>query len=101
MKDLRVLVESYSHRSLGAHNEIGVSLDGQNVLISETTSGRENAAGRYSGEIEIDLSGDERFAGVKEFWVHFTMINSSGVKTGQSNDIRALRVSGTVVAQER
>jgi hypothetical protein len=73
-----------------------VSLDGENVLVSETTSGRENASGRYVGEIEFDLTGDERFAGATELWVHFTMINTSGVRTGNSNDIRTLTVSGTL-----
>lgn len=96
MTKVRVMVESYSHRSLGAHNEVGVSLDGENVLVSETTSGRENASGRYVGEIAFDLSGDERFAGATELWVHFTMINTSGVRTGNSNDIRILEVSGTL-----
>ncbi len=97
MTDVRVLIESYSHQQLGAHNEIGLSLDGENALVSETTSGRENATGRYVGEIEMDISADERFAGATELWVHFTMVNTSGVKTGRSNDIQTLQVTGTLV----
>ena len=96
IQDLHIVVESYSHRQLGARNDIGVSLDGETPLVSETTSGREDASGRYVGTIEFDLSADERFAGATEVWVHFTMVNSSRVVTGRSNDIHGLTLSGTL-----
>lgn len=92
----KVAIESYSHRQLSARNEIGVSLDGETPLLTATTSGLEDASGRYVGTVELDLSADERFAEAQELWVHFTMINTAGVKTNVSNDIRRLEVSGTL-----
>ncbi len=94
IEDALVAVESYSHRSLSAHNEIGVSLDGESPLLTASTSGRESESGRYDGTIEFDLSEDERFADATELWVHFTMINSSGADTNTSNSIKRLEVSG-------
>jgi len=97
MRDLRIAIESYSHQQLGAYNEIGVSLDGQNLLVSDTTRGKENASGRYVGTIEFDLADDERFAGATELWLHVTLINTAGVQTGRSNAIHLLEISGTLV----
>jgi hypothetical protein len=94
MSKIRVTVESYSHKQLAAHNEIGVSLDGENLLVTETTAGKEDPSGRYVGTVELDLSQEERLAGVGEFWVHFTMINKATKRTNRSNDIRRLEVSG-------
>ncbi len=91
-----VSIESYSHRSLGAHNEFGVSLDGEEPLLTATTSGRESESGRYTGTIEFDLTENERFEGATEFWVHATLINSSGADTNRSNDLQMLRVSGAL-----
>jgi hypothetical protein len=92
----KVLIESYHHKSLAAHNQIGVSLDGETPLLTATTRGLEDANGSYVGTTEFDLSSDERFAGATEFWVHFTMINSAGIHTNGSNDIRRLEVSGAL-----
>jgi len=100
VRDVAVTVESYSHRQLGAHNEIGVSLDGEDVLLSETTSGREDPSGRYVGTIEFDLGEDERFEDATELWVHVTMVNSSHVKTNRSNDIRLLEITGMLAPEE-
>jgi len=100
LRDVTITVESYSHQQLGARNEIGVSLDGESVLLSETTSGREDPSGRYVGTISFDLSGDEGFADARELWVHFTAVNTAGVKTGHSNDIRILEVTGSIAPEE-
>ncbi|MGD9497832.1 MAG: hypothetical protein AB7Y46_16135 [Armatimonadota bacterium] len=100
MQNVTITVESYSHRQLGAHNEIGVSLDGENVLISETTSGREDSTGRYTGTITLDLSGDERFADATELWLHVAMINTAGVATGRSNEIRLVEIAGRLAPAE-
>ncbi|MFQ6097934.1 MAG: hypothetical protein ACE5O2_09435, partial [Armatimonadota bacterium] len=93
LRDIRVAIESYSHRLLGAHNEFGVSLDGANVVATQTTTGKEAQNGRYVGTIEFDLSENPRFKDVSEFWVHAAMINSAGKRTNPSNDLRLLRVS--------
>ncbi len=100
MTDIRVAIESYSHQQLGAHNEIGVSLDGEDILTGETTAGKEDEGGRtpgrYIGTIKFDLSDDARFQGITEFWVHFTMINNARVRTNRSNDVRMLEITGVV-----
>ncbi|MGC9317956.1 MAG: hypothetical protein ACP5KN_07975 [Armatimonadota bacterium] len=95
-EEVRIAVETYSHRSLAAHNEIGVSLDGEELLISETTGGREDASGRYVGTISFNLSEDERFKGATDFWVHVTMINAARKQTNRSNSIRRLEVTGVL-----
>jgi len=99
MRDVTITVESYSHQQLGAHNEIGVSLDGENLLLSETTSGRENASGRYVGTITFDLSGDERFADATDLWLHVTLVNTAGVATGRSNDLRLVEITGRLAEE--
>ncbi len=96
LKKLHLAIKSYAHKQLAAHNEIGVSLDGKNLLVSDTTAGKEDASGRYVGTVEFDLSDDARFKGVTEFWVHFTMINSARVVTNRSNDIHILEVTGNI-----
>jgi len=40
----------------------------------------------------LDLSNDERFQGVKQFYVHLIMVNAAGVKTNPSNRIHAFTV---------
>lgn len=100
LRDVTIAIQSYSHQQLSARNEIGVSLDGENVLLAETTAGREDASGRYVGTISFDLSADERFGDARELWVHVTMINSAGVKTNRSNDIRLIEVTGTIAPEE-
>jgi hypothetical protein len=88
LKNIKVRMKSLAHeRNLGAHNELAVSLDGKQKLRQETTAGKEGQAYCYSGVLEIDLSQDERFTGVREFWVHLEMHSMSGVKTGRSNSI--------------
>ncbi|MBD3293278.1 MAG: hypothetical protein GF393_10160 [Armatimonadia bacterium] len=94
-----VAIESYSHRSLSARNEFGISLDGETPLLTATTSGREDDSGRYVGTIEFDLSENEAFEGATEFWVHATLINGAAVKTNPSNDIREVRVTGQLAAE--
>jgi len=100
MRNVTITVESYSHQQLSARNEIGVSLDGESVLLSETTSGREDPTGRYVGTISFDLSGDERFADATDLWLHVTMVNSAAVKTNRSNDIRTVEITGRLAPEE-
>ena len=94
--NLRLKVESYAHRSLGSFNIIGLSLDGKEPLLSDTTRGKERkegkAKGRYQGVLELDASKDQRFAGVKEFWVHLGMANQVGAPTKTSNRIMSYEV---------
>ncbi len=100
VRDVTIAIEGYAHQQLSARNEIAVSLDGEQPIITRTTSGLEDASGRYTGTIEIDLSEDERFEGATEFWVHVTMINTAGTPTNRSNEIRALEVTGVVVRED-
>jgi len=44
-----------------------VSLDGEEVLVTETTGGKEDPSGRYVGTVELHLSDDGRFDGATEF----------------------------------
>jgi len=97
LSKLRLKVESYAHRSLGSFNVIGLSLDGKEPLLTDTTRGKERkegvAKGRYQGALELDASNDKRFAGIKEFWVHLRMVNTVGAKTNRSNKIMSYTVT--------
>jgi len=92
MENIKVTMDSFAHRQLGSYNEVGVSLDGEEIIARETTRGKERDDGRYSGQEVLDLSNDERFQGVKQFYVHLIMVNAAGVKTNPSNRIHAFRV---------
>lgn len=74
----------------GATNGLGISLDGETVLVENKTSGSVTNA-----ELALDLSADTRFDDVKEFWIHLTMTNASGVKTGLTNRITSLHIEAT------
>ena len=80
-------LESYAHRSLGSFNTIGLSLDGREPILVQTTRGKEGKSGAYRGMLEIDASGDQRFLNVRELWVHLTMTNGCGVATRTSNKL--------------
>lgn len=83
---------STAHRSLGSFNTLGLSLDGRQPLLSETTQGKEKENGSYRDSIEIDASNDARLAGIREFWVHLAMTNTSCVAGRTSNRIMECRV---------
>jgi len=89
---VRVAMTSTAHRALGSFNTVGLSLDGKEPLLTETTLGKEKkegrGAGKYSGALEIDASDDPRFAEVTEFWVHLGMNNTCGANTRTSNRIQ-------------
>ena len=87
LSKLRVRLESYAHRSLGSFNTIGLSLDGREPILVQTTRGKEGKSGAYRGMLEIDASGDQRFLNVRELWVHLTMTNGCGVATRTSNKL--------------
>lgn len=92
MQNIRVTMDSFAHRELGSYNEVGVSLDGKEILAKETTRGKERDDGRYSGQETLDLSNDERFRGIEQFYVHLIMVNAAGVKTNPSNRIYSFTV---------
>lgn len=98
---LQVRMSSTAHRTLGSSNTLALSLDGEKPILSESTRGKEQKNGRYRGTIEIDASKDKRFANVKVFWVHLTMINGCGKATRTSNRITGYEVRATVSAEER
>ena len=100
LRNLRIEVEGRAwERDLGAHNELGVSLDGAEMLVSESTRGQAGASGRYDGTLAVDLTDDERFRGVREFWVHLVMVNASGVATNPSNMLRRIEVWADLVPE--
>ena len=96
LASVRVKMTSTAHRALGSSNTVGLSLDGKEPLLTETTLGREKvdgrAQGKYSGTLEVDVSADARFANVSEFWVHLIMRNTSGADTRTSNRIQNYEV---------
>lgn len=90
---IRVRMQNTAYeKSLGAYNVLALSLDGKEKLLHATTAGKEGAAPRYSGVLEIDASHDARFQNVREFWVIIEMHNVSGAKTNTSNTVDWLEV---------
>lgn len=92
MANIKIKMSSFAHRALGSYNEVGVSLDGKEILVKASTKGKEREDGRYDGEEVLDLTGDKRFEGIREFYVHLSMVNSAGVKTNPSNRIQRITV---------
>jgi hypothetical protein len=85
-----VVSKNYADQgNYGAVNSLGLSLDGQTVLLQQSTSGL--AAGV---DLVMNVKDDARFRGLKEFWVHLTMTCGCGVKTATTNRITALRIEG-------
>ena len=89
---LRLRVASSAHRALGSHNVFGLSLDGREPVLSESTKGKERKDGRYRDTIEIDSGGESRFTNVREFWVHLSMINGTAKDTRTSNRITSYEI---------
>lgn len=86
----RVVSRNYADAAnYGATNALGLSLDGQTVLVQQTTSGKAEGT-----ELTLDIKEDQRFTNVREFWIHLTMRCNCGVKTGTTNRITALRIEG-------
>ena len=83
---------SCNERDLGASNRLAASLDGQTKLVEQVTRGRTDTRGRFRGTLELDLSADARFRGVRAFWVHAEMHNGCGVRTGTSNTLDAIEI---------
>jgi hypothetical protein len=93
LEGLRVeLISRAQEKNLNAHNELGVSLDGSEIIASDSTRGKANQRGRYDGKLTLNLSSNERLRGIREFWVHMVMVNASGVRTNLSNTLRNLQV---------
>ncbi|NSW55800.1 MAG: hypothetical protein HPY44_07305 [Armatimonadetes bacterium] len=77
----------------GGHNTLGFSLDGSEVIAEATTQGKERAGDRrFQGVLQLDLSAEPRAKGIREFWVHLTMVNGSGKLTNTSNQLRKLTI---------
>jgi hypothetical protein len=95
---LRVELDcSGNRKNLGSHNTLGVSLDGEEVLMSASTASFEaDRHGWEKGTLSLDLSTDERFSGATRLWVHATMINGCGKKTNPSNILTRLAVTAQV-----
>jgi hypothetical protein len=100
LRNLRVELDSRAwERDLNAHNELGLSLDGREVLVSETTRGKAAESGRYDGTLTLEATDDDGFGSVREFWVHLVMVNASGVHTNPSNVLRNLDVRADVALE--
>jgi len=92
----RIVSTNYAdQQNSGATNSLGISLDGNNVLAEQSTSGKANGA-----QLILDLTQDQRLRSVREFWVHLTMNCSCGVKTGTTNRITKLIVEGVGAKSE-
>ena len=92
----RIVSTNYAdEQNFGATNSLGISLDGNNVLAEQSTSGKADGA-----QLILDLTNDQRLRSVREFWVHLTMNCSCGVKTGTSNRITKLIVEGVGAKSE-
>jgi hypothetical protein len=97
LKLKRLAAEMTAEKSLGAHNEIALSLDGKTPLATATTVGKENENGRFSGELSLDLAAVPQSARVTGFWVHLILANGSGVKTNTSNMLRGWKLEAEAI----
>lgn len=76
-------------------NKLAVSLDGKNKLLEETTEGKKvDGNGTCWEPLILDLSGEKRFSGIRELWVHIEMISASGTIAAPklTNTINKLKV---------
>ncbi len=73
--------------NLASSNTLGVSLDGKEMLLQQTTSGEVKWE-----DLSLDLSADARFSGIREFWLHLVMRSNSGAKTGTTNGIGQITI---------
>lgn len=97
----RIALDCVAYANFGAHDEIGVSLDGLQVLASETTAGKERASDkRFYGELELDLTSETWAQGVTDFWVHMVMVNNCGKKTNTTNQLKRLVVQGKAARED-
>jgi hypothetical protein len=101
LRKIHVALESRAwERDLNAHNEVGLSLDGRQTILSDTTRGKAGENRRYDGTLTLDATGDERFRAVRSFWVHLVMVNASGAQTNVSNVLHNLDVRAEVVPED-
>ncbi len=97
LSNVRVVVEGAANgRNLGATNTAGLSLDGGNVLVSDTTEGKSvnpRAQGWCKEALVLDGAARPEFANVRAFYLHLTMVNTSGAHTNTSNRFTRFEVS--------
>ncbi|NOX55669.1 MAG: hypothetical protein GXP27_14765, partial [Planctomycetes bacterium] len=94
LRHLKVRLDGRANeKHLGATNRLAVSLDGRKELAADTTAGKPtDKNGNVRQPLQLDLSGDARFEGVRVFWVHVEMLNRSGLPTGTSNSVERLSI---------
>lgn len=91
----RVSLTNTSAGALGGHDELAFSLDGKTSLASATSAGKGRASdGLFSGELVLELANEPQAQGVREFWVHLLMANTSGKATNVSNRLNKLVITG-------
>ncbi len=98
MKKLTIkLSGNANHRDLGGAVSLGLSRDGQNIMLIDNSGKhlRENQR-VYNGELVIELPGktDLQVPTLGEFFLHLTMRNVSGAQTNESSTIRSLEIIG-------
>jgi hypothetical protein len=84
-------------RNLGGSVELGISLDGENIIASDRSGNhigpqQKTAAGHLV--VSLDDLSDVTLPDVKAFYVHMTMRNTSGVDTNESSRIQQLQIIG-------
>jgi hypothetical protein len=97
---LKVVVEGMANGpNLGGTNTAGLSLDGQTILVSDTTAGKEapaRAQGWFREPLTLDATARPEFASVREFYLHLTMSNTFTKLTATSNRITKFTVSAGI-----
>jgi hypothetical protein len=97
LRNVQVVAETRANPvHLGANNTLSASVDNEHWTEPLSTATLEtDVNGNTHGPLTLDLSPPAGGDGVKEFWVRFTLINTSGVRTGTSNVLSRLTISGT------
>jgi len=51
--------------------------------------------------LALDLAGEPKAQGVREFWVHLVLANTSGKATNVSNRLTRLTITGALAREPR
>jgi len=73
----------------GAANLVGLSLDGQSLVVREATPA---SAGLFEGETEVRLDDPARLAEARQFFLHIELSNRAGAPAIPSNWVSCIEV---------
>ena len=95
INDLVVTLRGRGNKpNLGGSFELGVSRDGKNIIAKESSVGKPvDGNGTFVGTLELDLSENPQFQGVREFYIHMIQENSSGVRASVSSSLSELTIT--------